>query len=232
MLSIHLRLGLPSGLFPSGFPTNNLYTVEVHFCKIQINVVLPPDRSFKWPFILLSWSLNLLSSPLNYLPSYCPCLYFITWKIFRDVLLVQEYCILNSPVMACISYSLPVSQKSLLIKVNAFCVEGNIGVVINMWRTASEARSRRNNKQPEQSCFPQVIIHNKWWGAPLPRPLLLLSDISRAMSRRALHYMLTVAPAASLSEPFFTTHVLFRLSAPLLCTAYIFKKSDSLYHSA
>jgi hypothetical protein len=26
MLSIHLRLGLPSGLFPSGFPTNDLYT--------------------------------------------------------------------------------------------------------------------------------------------------------------------------------------------------------------
>jgi hypothetical protein len=26
MLSIHLRLGLPSGLFPSGFHTNNLYT--------------------------------------------------------------------------------------------------------------------------------------------------------------------------------------------------------------
>jgi hypothetical protein len=26
MLSVHLRLGLPSGLFPSGFPTNILYT--------------------------------------------------------------------------------------------------------------------------------------------------------------------------------------------------------------
>jgi hypothetical protein len=26
MLSTHLRLGLPSGLFPSGFLTNNLYT--------------------------------------------------------------------------------------------------------------------------------------------------------------------------------------------------------------
>jgi hypothetical protein len=26
MLSIHPRLGLPSGLFPTGFPTNNLYT--------------------------------------------------------------------------------------------------------------------------------------------------------------------------------------------------------------
>jgi hypothetical protein len=29
MLSIHRRLGLPSGLFPSGFPTNNLYTTDV-----------------------------------------------------------------------------------------------------------------------------------------------------------------------------------------------------------
>jgi hypothetical protein len=27
MLSSHRRLGLPSGLFPSGFPTNNLYTL-------------------------------------------------------------------------------------------------------------------------------------------------------------------------------------------------------------
>jgi hypothetical protein len=26
MLYIHLRLDLPSGLFPSGFPTNNLHT--------------------------------------------------------------------------------------------------------------------------------------------------------------------------------------------------------------
>jgi hypothetical protein len=26
MLFIHIHLGRPSGLFPSGFPTNNLYT--------------------------------------------------------------------------------------------------------------------------------------------------------------------------------------------------------------
>jgi hypothetical protein len=26
MLSTHIRLGLPTGLFPSGFPTNDLYT--------------------------------------------------------------------------------------------------------------------------------------------------------------------------------------------------------------
>ena len=30
ILSTHLRLGLPSGLFPSGFPTNNLYTPSPH----------------------------------------------------------------------------------------------------------------------------------------------------------------------------------------------------------
>jgi hypothetical protein len=31
MLSIHLRLGLPSGPFPSEFPTNKLYTFLFEF---------------------------------------------------------------------------------------------------------------------------------------------------------------------------------------------------------
>jgi hypothetical protein len=33
ILSTHLRLGRPSGLFPSGFPTNNLYAFV--FCPIR-----------------------------------------------------------------------------------------------------------------------------------------------------------------------------------------------------
>ena len=35
ILSTHLRLGLPSGLFPSGFATKNLR--NVNYCKIFIN---------------------------------------------------------------------------------------------------------------------------------------------------------------------------------------------------
>jgi hypothetical protein len=41
MLSIHLRLGLPSGLFPSGFPTNNLFMpLVIKFYRTIINLLL------------------------------------------------------------------------------------------------------------------------------------------------------------------------------------------------
>ena len=36
ILSTHLRLGLPSGLFPSGFPTKTLYTPVKSHCIQQI----------------------------------------------------------------------------------------------------------------------------------------------------------------------------------------------------
>jgi hypothetical protein len=39
MLYIHLHLGLPSGLFPSGFPTNNLYKLHKIFYQIYIYIV-------------------------------------------------------------------------------------------------------------------------------------------------------------------------------------------------
>jgi hypothetical protein len=40
MLSIHLRLGLPSGLFPSDFPTNNLYTFLFSIIRAKISLRL------------------------------------------------------------------------------------------------------------------------------------------------------------------------------------------------
>jgi hypothetical protein len=45
MVSIHLRLGLLSGLFPSGFPTNNLYTFlfNGNMCTIHLQL-----RTFKF----------------------------------------------------------------------------------------------------------------------------------------------------------------------------------------
>jgi hypothetical protein len=48
MLSIHLHLGLPSGLFPSGFPTNNLYTLV--FCPIHATC---PEHLIILEFIIL-----------------------------------------------------------------------------------------------------------------------------------------------------------------------------------
>jgi hypothetical protein len=42
MLSIHLRLDLPSGLFPFGFPTNNLYTFLFSLIRAtcQVHLIL------------------------------------------------------------------------------------------------------------------------------------------------------------------------------------------------
>ena len=40
ILSSHLRLGLPSGLFPSGFPTKTLYTIKSRLCYICIYIYI------------------------------------------------------------------------------------------------------------------------------------------------------------------------------------------------
>jgi hypothetical protein len=45
MISIHLRLGRPSGLFPSGLPTNNLYTFL--FSPIRTTCHMPRYKNLK-----------------------------------------------------------------------------------------------------------------------------------------------------------------------------------------
>jgi hypothetical protein len=98
MLSIHLHLSLPSGLFPSGFPTNNLYTFlfsPIHAtCPTQLNllnfiilVILgdeykscssllcsflhpPIIRSLFGPNISLEFILHLISSNFDLLLSF------------------------------------------------------------------------------------------------------------------------------------------------------------------
>jgi hypothetical protein len=56
ILSTYLRLGLPSGLFPSGFPTNVLYaffspirvTCPVHLILIDLIILIILEEEYKW----------------------------------------------------------------------------------------------------------------------------------------------------------------------------------------
>ena len=55
-ISSHLRLGLPSGLFPSGFPTNTLYTpllllYTLHAPPISFFSILSPEQY--WMYVRL-----------------------------------------------------------------------------------------------------------------------------------------------------------------------------------
>jgi hypothetical protein len=62
MLSIHLRLGLPSGLFPSGFPTSNLYTflfspIRAHLILLDFIILI---QTAKLPFLNTQLSTNIV----------------------------------------------------------------------------------------------------------------------------------------------------------------------------
>jgi hypothetical protein len=46
-LSTHLHLGLPSGHFPSGFPTNNIYSIRFHPHLLRAS---PLSFSLTWSF--------------------------------------------------------------------------------------------------------------------------------------------------------------------------------------
>jgi hypothetical protein len=65
MLSIHLRLGLPSGFFPSGSPTNNLNVRP----NRRLNIVgeQGPSRKYELVYMTMLHFMDSVQLPYIYL---------------------------------------------------------------------------------------------------------------------------------------------------------------------
>jgi hypothetical protein len=81
ILSIHLRLGLPSGLYPSGFPPNTLYafivfhiraTNPAHLILLDLIIIIIFGEEYKsWSSSVCSFFLNFCHS-ISLLSKYSP----------------------------------------------------------------------------------------------------------------------------------------------------------------
>jgi hypothetical protein len=72
ILSTHLRLGLPTGLLPSGFPTNNLYVFHFSFFRATCPAPSHPPRldssNYTWRRVQITKLLvTQFSSPSRHL---------------------------------------------------------------------------------------------------------------------------------------------------------------------
>jgi hypothetical protein len=96
IVSTHLRLGLPNGLFPSGFPTNILYvflfstiraTCPVHLILLELIILVLGEEYKLW-----SASYAVFSSLLSLHPS--------SFQIFSSAPFSQTPSVFVSPLMS------------------------------------------------------------------------------------------------------------------------------------
>ena len=87
----HLRLGLQSGLFPSGFPTKTLYTPPLSTYVLHVSPISFFSIVFTWTVLGEKWRDH---SRLHYV-------------VFSTVLLCVYYVCNNYPPIACMNFSSP-----------------------------------------------------------------------------------------------------------------------------
>jgi hypothetical protein len=87
ILSTHLRIGRPSGLFPSGYPTNILYAF---LFSLFVQLALPISSSLTWSFTLHLGKSTIYGAPrytvssnfLSLRPSSLCYTISFTWTVF------------------------------------------------------------------------------------------------------------------------------------------------------
>jgi hypothetical protein len=114
ILCTNLRLGLPSGLFPSGFLTNNLYaflfspihaTWHTHLILLDLIILIILDEEYKsrsfslWKYVLASqgaiWSMECFRLWRKYN-------YLLQWTDLQPItflILSQRWCSLNVVIL-------------------------------------------------------------------------------------------------------------------------------------